>query len=204
MGRRVHKRDNGLCPSFCLGESWPPAPTLMLDTSVSPCMPLVPFKLLPCCWISKGMSLSKSMCGFFQRNFLGLQKFLPPTQPLLVFVARNYGDLSSWHWNPGLCVLVWAWDPSLPRYLSWIFIHHTLIGDLPAPPISLDGCGFFNSVVIRLPFSWISHNSEWWFFYNLVVILMQLCKEDKPCLLIPPSWLEVPFISIYFFPFVDF
>ena len=48
------------------------------------------------------MSLSKSMYGFFKRNYLELQEFLPLTQLLLVFAAGSYGDLSSWHWNPGL------------------------------------------------------------------------------------------------------
>ena len=43
---------------------------------------------------------------FFKGNCLRLQKFLPPTQSLLVFVASSYGDLSSWHWNPGLGGLV--------------------------------------------------------------------------------------------------
>ena len=33
--------------------------------------------------------------GFFKRNCLGLQKFLPPTQSLLGFGARSCGDLSS-------------------------------------------------------------------------------------------------------------
>ena len=41
------------------------------------------------------MSLSKFMCGFFKGNCLGLQKFLLPTQSLLVFAARIYEDLSS-------------------------------------------------------------------------------------------------------------
>ena len=50
-----------------------------------------------------------------------------------------------------------------------------------APPTSLDECGFFNSVVVRLPFSLIS---ERWLFYILVVILMWLCKEvSHVCLL---------------------
>ena len=31
---RVQKRDNGLCPPFCLGESCPPALALMPDTSI--------------------------------------------------------------------------------------------------------------------------------------------------------------------------
>ena len=42
---------------------------------------------------------------------------------------------------------------------------------ISAPPPSLDGCGFFNSTVARLPFNSISDGSEWW-FYILVVILM--------------------------------
>ena len=38
---------------------------------------------------------SKSVCGFFKGSCLGLQKFLPPTQSLLDFAARNYENLSS-------------------------------------------------------------------------------------------------------------
>ena len=41
----------------------------------------------------------------------------------------------------------------------------------------MDGCGFFNFVVVRLPFNLISDGSEWWLFYILVAILMWLCKE---------------------------
>ena len=102
------ERDNGLCPPFCLRESYPPALALMPDTLVFPCMPLVPFKLLPQCWSSEGVSLSKSLYGFFKRNCLGLQKFLPLTQSLLVFVARSFGDLPFWHWNPGLGLVLFA------------------------------------------------------------------------------------------------
>ena len=58
---------NGLCPSFCLVESCPPALALMPDTSVSPSMPLVPQ-----CWSSEGVSLSKSVCEFFKWNSLGI------------------------------------------------------------------------------------------------------------------------------------
>ena len=50
----------------------------------------------------RGVSLIKSMCVFLMRNCLGLQKFPPLTPSLLVFAARNFGDLPSWHWNPGL------------------------------------------------------------------------------------------------------
>ena len=46
-----------------------------------------------------------------------------------------------------------------------------------APSTSLDGCGFFNSIVVRLPFNSISDGSECWLFYILVVILIWLCEE---------------------------
>ena len=68
LGGRVQKRDNGLCPPSYLGESCPLALILMPDTSVSPCMPLVPLKLLPWCWSSEGVSLSKFIYVFFKKN----------------------------------------------------------------------------------------------------------------------------------------
>ena len=48
-----------------------------------------------------------------------------------------------------------------------------------SPPTTLDGCGFFNSILVRLlsDFNLIYDHSEWWLFYILVVILMWLCKE---------------------------
>ena len=48
-----------------------------------------------------------------------------------------------------------------------------------APPTSLDGCDFFNSVVVRLPFNSISDSSKWWLLHILVVNLMQLCEESS-------------------------
>ena len=103
-GGGVQKRDNGL--PFCLGEDCPPPFSLMPDTSVSPSMPLVPFKLLPHCWSSEGMSQIKSMSGFFKRNCLGFQKFHLLTHSPLVFAFTSYVGLPFWHWNPGLGTLV--------------------------------------------------------------------------------------------------
>ena len=124
------KRDNGLCLPFYLGESCPPALAFTPDTLFPPCMPLVPFKLLPWCWSSEGVSPSKSLCRFFKGNCLGLQKFLLLTPSLLVFATRSYGDLSSWHRNPGLR------GPSvglglLLRYKSQSLIHHMWLWDQP-------------------------------------------------------------------------
>ena len=90
-------------------------------------MPLVPFKLLPWCWSSEEVSLSKSVCGFFKWNCSGLQKFFLPTQSLLGFAARGYGGLSSLY--PRLWGLVWGWGSSFLRYPSQIFILHTLMWD---------------------------------------------------------------------------
>ena len=64
-----------------------------------------------------------------------------------------------------------------PKSLSTTHICGTSLFCISACLISLDGCGFFNSVVVRLPFNSISDGSEWWLFYNWVVILMWLCKE---------------------------
>ena len=58
-----------------------------------------------------------------------------------------------------------------------------------APPASLDGCGFFNSVVVRLPFNSIFAGSGWWLFHILVVILMWLCEEvSHVCLCHHHDW----------------
>ena len=138
--------------------------------------------LLICHWCgsTEGVSLSKSVCGFFKRNFLGLQKFYPLTQRPLVFATRSYGDLSSWHWNPGLGAWCGAGTPCSwdipPEILFTTHGYGTSLFHVSAPPTSLDGCGFFNSVVVRLPFNSISDSSVWWLFYNLVEILKGLCQ----------------------------
>ena len=102
---KVQKRENCLCLPFCLGESCPPALALVPDTSVPPCIPQLPFKLLPQCQNSEGVSLHKSLHRSFKRNCLGLQKFLPLTQSpnSLVFAARSCGDL-----HPGTAPLGWG------------------------------------------------------------------------------------------------
>ena len=102
--------------------------------------------------------VGECLFGFFKRKWLRLQQFLPPTQSLLVFAARSCGDLSSWHWNPGLGSLLWGWDSLYLTYPSWTFLSTThgcgtSLFCICAPPTSLDGCGFFNSVIVRLLFN---------------------------------------------------
>nr|KAF6500947.1 hypothetical protein HJG59_007970 [Molossus molossus] len=65
--------------------------------------PLMPFKLPPPCWSLEDENLNKSRHWPFKRSCLGLQPPLHPSSSvLLVFPARSYEDLSSWHWNPEL------------------------------------------------------------------------------------------------------
>ena len=140
------------------------------------------------------------MCGFFKRNCLGLQKFLPLTQTPLVFAARSCRDLSSWHWNLGLWGLVWGRTPQSqdipPEFLSTTYGWGTSLFCVCTPSTSLDGCGFFNSIVVRLPFNSIFDSPEWWLFYILVVILMWLCEEvSHVCLRRHLDWKSSPFFS---------
>ena len=139
-------------------------------------------------------------CGFLKRNCLGLQKFLPSTQSPLVFAARTYGDLSSWHWNPELGGLVWGCDSSVLRYLSQTFIYHTWMWDRPIP-MSLSLLPIWVDMVSLIPqlsdfhSTWFLNSSEWCFFYSLVVILMWLCKEvSHVCLCHHLDW-QSPVIS---------
>ena len=112
------------------------------------------------------------------------------------FCSQKLWGLIFWYWIPGLggCGVglgVLTPEISLPNF----YPPHVDVGPAysmsPPPPTSLDRCSFFNSVVVRLPFNSISDSSEWWLFYNLVVILM-IVQRGKPCLPMPSSWLEVP------------
>ena len=78
--------------------------------------------------------------------------------------------------------MVWGLDSLILRYLSQILFYHLWMCDqlilVSAPPTSLDGCGFFNSLVVRFPFYLISNGSERWLFYIL-----------ESCLLYMKMWL---------------
>ena len=94
----------------------------MPDASVPPRVPLVPLKLLPWCWSSEGVSLSKSVHGPFKRNCLGLQKFLPLTQYPLVLQLEATGT-----YLPGTGTLGWG----APEIFLQIFIGHMWVWGQP-------------------------------------------------------------------------
>ena len=147
-------------PASSVGRSLRKGTMISVNTSVWE--NAVP-QLSPWCW-TIGVSLSKSVLGPFKRNCLGYQQFLSSTaSTTLVFKARSYGDLSSWRWNLGLGGLVWL-GPLTPEIFLPIFIHHMWVWDQPIMclhPFYQSRCALlFNSVVVGLPFSSISDNSE--------------------------------------------
>ena len=175
-------------PAFLSGRKLSPSSHLDCSHFSSSLNATDAFKLLPVFGGSEGESLSKFVWGFFHRNCLVLHKFLPLTQSPLVSAAKSCGDLSSWQCYPGLGA--WCGSGTLfswvipPEFLSTTCGCGTSPFQVSSPPTSLDGCGFFNSVVVRLPFNSISAGSEWWLFYNLFIILMWMCKEvSHGCLL---------------------
>ena len=161
-------------------EKWPLL-ALMPDNSVSQCIPLVPFKLLPWCWSSEVVSLSKCMCGSLRGTAWGPNSFFHRLNPHWFLQPEVVGT-----YLPGTRTLGWgtwcgagtprSWDIP-PKFLSTTCGCETSPSHVCTPPTSLDGCGFFNSIVVRLPFRSITENSEWLLFYILAVILMWLCKK---------------------------
>ena len=122
--------------------------------------------------------------GPFKRRLLRILQFLPLPQPPLVFTARSYGDLSSWHWNSGLGGLMWGWDPSLWKYssqfLSTIHACGTTCSMSSQPvclyPSYLPGwIDFFNSLLVGLPYSLMF----WWFW--VIVVLYFSCNFCCGC-----------------------
>ena len=140
-------------------------------------MPLGPLKLLPCCWSSKGVWLgpcvgSLRRTTWDSKSFFHQFNFCWFLQLELIFLAVEPWAGGPWCGAGTPC----SWD-MLPKFLSTIHGCGTSLFHVSVPPTSLDGCGFFNSIVVRLPFNSISDHSEWWLFYILVVILMWWLDE---------------------------
>ena len=146
--------------------------------------------MLPQCWSPEGVSWSElhiSLCaGPLRRTAWDFRN--PPSHSAAVpsgFVARSYGNFSSWHWNSRMGCQVWCWEPLLPirDLYSWsippnFYPPHVGVGpasstSLPLLPVSMWLiCLVFTSLVVALPFSWISGSFEWLLFCGLVAILM--------------------------------
>ena len=143
-----------------------------------PCVPLVPFKLPPCCLSSVGASLSRWVCVWVSQEVLLRAPAASSTDSIPTdFAYRSCGDLSSWHWNPGLGSWCWSGTPHSqnipPEFLS------TQVWGQPVqhPCPSYQSGWMWFLLFCRLPFSLISDVPEWWLFYILGVILMWLYEE---------------------------
>ena len=110
------------------------------------------------------MSLSKSMCGFFKVNCLGLQRFLILIQSCWFLQPEVMGtylsgtgtlDCGSWCGAGTPCS-----QDIPPEFLSTTRGCGTSLFHVSTLPTSMDGYGFFNSVVVRLSFNTISDRSE--------------------------------------------
>ena len=152
------------------------------------------------------MWVGESICGFLKKNCLGFCQFRPPTQSLLVFAARSYRDLSSWHWNPGLDGLVWGWHTLLSRYPSQIFIHHLWVWGHPVPCV----CPSYQSgwmCFFKFHSCQTSIQLDFWWFWVMVVLYFScnfyvVVWRGEPCLLTSPSWSEVSHVLIALFVFL--
>ena len=112
---------------------------LMPDTSVSPYITMVPFKLLPWCWSSEGVSLSM---GFLKVSAWGSGSFFHQLNPT-DFCSQKLWGLIFLAWNPGLGARCGSGTPYFcdipPEFLS---ITHecgiSLFESLPLLPVWMD------------------------------------------------------------------
>ena len=151
----------------------------MPDTSVPPCMSMFPFKLLPLCWSSEGMSQSKSVYRPFKRNSWDSRRPLSnsATTPTGFYSQKLWGllflALKPWAGDQ-----VWSWDPSLLRgeFCSWdippdFYLSHVSVGlaCYMSPPL----LSVLMWLLLYFPgcrtYIYISGGSEWWLFCSLVV-----------------------------------
>ena len=137
---------------------------------------MVSFKLLPWCWSPEGVSLSRWVCVWvLQEEHLGASEVSSTNSIPAGFLQPEVVGT----FLPGtetLCWGAWCWAGTPcsqdipPEFFSSTYEYGTSLFCICAPSTSLDGCGFFNSVVVRLPFNSIYDGSEWWLFCILVVI----------------------------------
>ena len=168
-------------------------------------MSLTPFKLLPQCWSSEWVSPSVSVHKPFRRNAWDSRS--PPSHSATLpdgFIVRSYGDFS-WNRNPGLRVLMWAWDPLLLRwdlhcldvppdfYLPYVDVGPAHSASLSLLPFSMWLLLYIHScrTSVKLDF----RCCEWLLFCNLVVVLMWCGRFQELHSPIPPSWLEMNGVS---------
>ena len=120
--------------------------------------------------------IGECICGFFKRKWLGLQKFLPPTEShwfLQPEVMGNYLLVT------GILGFRSSYRAGTPH--SWSippeFLSTTRACGTSPSSYQSRRSDFLIFIIVRLPFYSISDGSDWWLFYNLVVILIWFWEE---------------------------
>ena len=89
-------------------------------------------------------------------------------------------------------------DTALPAQILQLLpcCESSLPGCSSAPPTGLDECFFFNSLVVRLPYTLIFCQFLLFFVFKFVVVLLLVVRGGTVYLPMPSSWLEVRFSRI--------
>ena len=107
---------------------------------------------------------------FFQSEVLRL--YFPALEPW-VAQSVSFPSCSSWFicqhrmWDHPVLQLLPCHTSSLPQLL------------ISSPPTGLNECFFFNSLVVRLPYSSISWQFWLFFVFKFVVVLLLVIREAK-------------------------
>ena len=116
------------------------------------------------CWSLEGMNLNNYMCGFFRGTAWDSRSFSYRLNLCWFLQLEVMGTYLPGTGTLGLGPWCGAGTPcSLdipPKFLSTICWCGTSPFCLSAPATNLDGCGFFNSIVVTLLFNSISASSE--------------------------------------------
>ena len=115
-----------------------------------------------CCHNPKGVFQSEVL----RLNFPELEPWVALSVSLLVYLHANVSPAL-----PAALPATGSLAAALPEVLS-------ILLPISAPLTGLDECFFFNSLVVRLPYSSIFCQS-WLFFVFKFVVLFLLCKEAQ-------------------------
>ena len=102
-----------------------------------------------------GLVYTLGPCGPLQWTLLSDWQFVPPLQPPEIFTAKRFEALVSPRRNPGsvgLSLFPVVVPPGLSKGESGTTPPAAWL-PISAPPTSLDEFGFFNSLVVGLPYS---------------------------------------------------
>ena len=142
-------------------------------------------------------------CGSLQWTLLWGWEFLSPLQPPQVFTARGFEVLFPWTGTLGFTLCLTT------QLFLLVYLHANVRPPAPVlqlppyressppqlptsgPPTCLDECFFFNSSVVRLPYSLTFRQFRLFFVFKFVVVLLLVVRGGILYLPTPPCWPKV-------------